>query len=208
MKVLGHGSLSSAVLTLIKVSWYGVAAILAITIVLVVASPFIDFSGGEVSVPASFTVDTRALPVVAPSLGIAAVGLRKVRGELVFPPPSRSSLVAPAAALVVGLLFMLWVLSQLSAVFQSLRDGHPFVPQNAMRIRWIGYAVMLGEVARAVVTFATTRFVAGHFSAPGLRFDAMPDLSVMTLVHGLIILVIAEVFRAGTRLDEDQSLTI
>ena len=47
-----------------------------------------------------------------------------------------------------------------------------------------------------------------HFSANGLRFDARPDLNVFTIVHGLIILAIAEVFRTGTRLDEDQSLTI
>lgn len=33
-------------------------------------------------------------------------------------------------------------------------------------------------------------------------------LDFFTIIHGLIILVIAEVFRAGTRLDEDQSLTI
>jgi hypothetical protein len=47
-----------------------------------------------------------------------------------------------------------------------------------------------------------------HFFAPGLRFNARPNLSVVTIVHGLIILALAEVFRTGTRLDEDQSLTI
>ena len=39
-------------------------------------------------------------------------------------------------------------------------------------------------------------------------FDTWPRLDFATLGHGLIILVIAEVFRAGTRLDEDQALTI
>ena len=38
--------------------------------------------------------------------------------------------------------------------------------------------------------------------------DASPHLNIHTIVHGSIILAIAEVFRAGTRLDEDQSLTI
>jgi hypothetical protein len=31
---------------------------------------------------------------------------------------------------------------------------------------------------------------------------------VFAIINGLIILVIAEVFREGTRLDEDRSLTI
>ena len=47
-----------------------------------------------------------------------------------------------------------------------------------------------------------------HFSADGLRFDVRPDFNVFAIITGLIILVIAEVFRAGTRLDEEQSLTV
>ena len=47
-----------------------------------------------------------------------------------------------------------------------------------------------------------------HFPAEGLRFDARPDFNILAILYGLIILVIAEVFRAGTRLDEDQSLTV
>jgi hypothetical protein len=42
-----------------------------------------------------------------------------------------------------------------------------------------------------------------HFSAEGLGFVARPDLNVLTIINGLIILVIAEVFRSGTRLDEE-----
>jgi hypothetical protein len=47
-----------------------------------------------------------------------------------------------------------------------------------------------------------------HFSAAGLHFDARPDVNLFAIVHGLIILAIAEVFRTGTRLQEEQSLTI
>jgi hypothetical protein len=41
-----------------------------------------------------------------------------------------------------------------------------------------------------------------------LRFDAWPHLDVSAVIAGLIILVIAEVFRAGARLEEEQSLTV
>ena len=49
---------------------------------------------------------------------------------------------------------------------------------------------------------------AAHFTSPGLRFEASPDVSPLAIVSGLILLAVAEVFRAGTRLDEDQSLTV
>ena len=106
------------------------------------------------------------------------------------------------------LALVLFVLGQLRAVFRTLRDGRPFVPANATRIRWIAFAVIVGELGRALVMYSSNSYVMTHFSANGLQFDARPDLNVFTIVHGLIILAIAEVFRTGTRLDEDQSLTI
>ena len=47
-----------------------------------------------------------------------------------------------------------------------------------------------------------------HLSAGGLRFDAWPAINAFAIIDGVIILVIAEVFRAGTRLDEERSLTV
>lgn len=103
---------------------------------------------------------------------------------------------------------VLFVVGQLRAVFRTLRDGRPFVPANAARIRWIAFAVIAGEIARAAIVYSANSHAMTYFSANGLRFDARPDLNVVTIVYGLIILAIAEVFRTGTRLDEDQSLTI
>jgi hypothetical protein len=69
-------------------------------------------------------------------------------------------------------------------------------------------AVIVGELARAAIVFAENYYAMTHVTVPGLQFDAWPSLDLMSIGYGLIILVIAEVFRAGTRLDEEQSLTI
>jgi hypothetical protein len=58
------------------------------------------------------------------------------------------------------------------------------------------------------MVFFENYYAMTHFSADGLRFDVRPDVNVFAIICGLIILVIAEVFRAGTRLDPDQSLTV
>jgi hypothetical protein len=50
--------------------------------------------------------------------------------------------------------------------------------------------------------------VPATFSADGLRFTARADVNLFAIVNGLIILVLAEVFREGTRLHDDQSLTV
>jgi len=72
----------------------------------------------------------------------------------------------------------------------------------------VGWAVILAEPARALITYSAQTFAQSHFIGDGIRFVAKFDLNLGTIVAGLAILVIAEVFRAGTRLDEDQSLTI
>jgi len=115
---------------------------------------------------------------------------------------------ANIAILILFLAVILWVLGLLRAVFRTIRDGQPFVPANAARLRWIAIAVIVGELARAVVVHAESHYALTHFVATGFHFTAPLRINIFALINGLIILVIAEVFRAGTRLDEEQSLTV
>jgi hypothetical protein len=209
---MGKASISSFLVVILNVTWWCMAFALALVIGLAGVSAFHDIGGGEhvtLDIPVSFSVDARALPVSAPSLGIAHAEVEKARGLLKFSPPPGTSLVVTALfGLALMFATVLFVVGQLRAVFRTLRDGRPFVPANATRIRWIAFAVIAGEFARAGIVYSANVHAMTYFSANGLRFDARPDLNILTIVHGLIILAIAEVFRTGARLDEDQSLTI
>ena len=112
------------------------------------------------------------------------------------------------AGAAVMIALVLWILAELAALCRSVRDGQPFAPQNAMRIRRLALAVVLGEVSRAAIVYAAHAYVAAHFAADHLRFTAWPHINAFAIVSALILLVLAEVFRTGTRLDEDQSLTV
>jgi hypothetical protein len=162
------------------------------------------------SIPVSFSVETGALRLATAAASTANADIRDAHGSgtLRFPPPSGIFLSTTALLVALYLAIGLWVLVQLRAVFRTLRDGRPFVAANAMRIRWIGSAVIVGEVVQSLVGFGGNAYAKAHFAADALRFDAWPSIDVFAIIHGLIILVIAEVFRVGARLDEDQSLTI
>ena len=208
---MARTSISGFVTVLLNVAWYFVAVALALTVCFVTVSLWMDphgSRGSRIDIPVSFDVDARAIQVSAPALGVAAAEIQHVRGSMSFPPPTRASVTGPLAFVALMLALVLWVLGQLVAVFRTLRDRQPFVPDNAIRIRRIGYAVIGGELARTGLIFFSNSYAMTHFSAEGLRFDARPDISLIAIVHGLIILAIAEVFRAGTRLHEEQSLTI
>jgi hypothetical protein len=104
--------------------------------------------------------------------------------------------------------FVLWILAELAALCRTIRDRRPFVPQNAGRIRRLALALVLAEVSRAAVVYTAQAYIAAHFTADHLRFTASPHIDAPAIVSALILLVLAEAFRAGTRLDEDQSLTV
>lgn len=208
MKAIGKGSLSSVLAALINGAWYLVAIALAFMLCMAVLPFVTTLENTQMSIPVSFSVATGALRVTSRAPEATKTEIREAEGRLVFPPPSGVFLTTTALLVALALAIALWVLAQLRAVFRTLRDGHPFVPANAARIRWIGYVIMLAEIVRSAVLFSGNVYARSHFAADGLRFDAWPSVDVFALIHGLIIVVLAEVFRAGTRLDEDQSLTI
>jgi Protein of unknown function (DUF2975) len=226
MKAIGRRSVSSALLVFLNLASMLLALVLVITIVLVVLGanvglPIVAVQIGSdgspnvvagpnlhMSIPVSFNVDPRTTHVSAPGLGIPAAELMNAQGALRFAPQRGAFLIANLA-LVIGLLGLaLWVLAQLRALFRALRDGQPFAPQNAIRVRRIAWTVIAAEIVRSAVVYLENAYAMTYFVADGLRFDAYPHLNVFAIVNGLIILVISEVFRAGTRLDEDQSLTV
>jgi len=221
MQALGKSSLSSFLVVLVNVAWYCVALALGVTLLFLVAgSPVgvqIDAGGAPsvevgsrpmMSIPVSFSIDPQTHPVRASSIGIEDAQLHDARAALKFTPP-RGIFFMGNAVLLIGLLaLLLWALSQLRAVLCTLRDGKPFTPANALRIRRIAWLAIVGELVRAAVVFFENRYAVTHFVSEGLHFSARPEVNVFAIVNGLIILVVAEVFRIGARLDEDQSLTV
>jgi Protein of unknown function (DUF2975) len=220
MRAMGKASISSLLMVLLNAVWHLCAAALVLSVFLTLAGaafgvhfdpegPSIE-TGPNVtlSLPVSLHVTGDSHRVTAPSLGIDNAQLEKLRGSLKFPPRKGPLFVASLVILIGWLALALWVIGQLRSFFRTLRDRKPFVPENARRLRRIAWAIILGEIARAIIMFFEGYYVMTHFTVPGLAFDARPDLNVSVIIDGLIILVIAEVFREGTRLDEEQSLTV
>lgn len=93
---------------------------------------------------------------------------------------------------------MLFVVNRLLEILKTLRFGSPFVKENADRFRTVGYALLIGEGAK---------FAFGFLS---LVFDTEVDIdmSFITWLAIIAVLVLAEVFREGARMKEEQDLTV
>jgi hypothetical protein len=205
MRALGKRSIASFVKSVLDVSWWVVAVSLGLLAILLACSTVVKLRGDNLtmSLPVAVQLD-------APIHGAdgTSAHFEKLRGNLRFPAKKGAFLTGSVVVVMLMLGYLLWIVTQLRHVFRSLSQGLPFVLANAHRIRWVGFAVIFGEFGRAAIIYFWSYYTSLHFVADGLRFTASVDMNPIPIAGGLAILAIAEVFREGARLQEDQSLTI
>jgi len=166
---------------------------------------FVAGSGAQMVLPVAFELDAGASQVASVDHRNGGA-IEQASGLMRLTAPDRPWIAMAAAAVLIALV--LWILAELAALCRSVRDGQPFAPRNAGRIRRLALALVLGEVSRAAIVYTAHAYAAAHFAADHLRFTASPHIDAPAIVSALILLVLAEAFRTGTRLDEDQSLTV
>jgi hypothetical protein len=163
-------------------------------------------SAPDMDVLLRFALEREALQQTAKG----APELLPVRGEGMLALYSRSPrawalYLGLVEAAVVVMLFAVW---QLRAVFKSVVAGHPFSPDNARRVKKIGWVVIgWNVVAPFAKYFNGVAFLAEH-SVEALILEPPIDVDVNSLFLGLAILVLGEVFHQAARMQQEQSLTV
>ena len=107
---------------------------------------------------------------------------------------------------LIGVGSLLIVIKQLRQICHTLILGDPFVPENAGRLRIIWITVACAEIFRLVSGVFLSILENIEATTEALEFDIGFRFYIWFLVMALI--VIAEIFREGTRLRREQKLTI
>lgn len=206
MKKLGNSSLSSILLLITRITWWAecifVGIVSALAIALLFAKKDLSFDA-----PVSFSpVLFRAL--TAKQAGTPQGHLNITRG--IFYLPIECNWKTIGTMLVIFLIFfslILLVTFQLKKIFASFSRNEPFMESNILRIRNIGLAVLSYPLLRFLFDAGLYRYLRARFTwTADLRLTYSFDFS--TLLAGLILIVIAEIFRLGSELDNEQKLTI
>lgn len=154
--------------------------------------------------------------------GTAVQGdIRPVRAELagsvVFDPPGGwhplavAIVVADCLALLVGAfaLLCLW------RVLRATARGEPFAATSSRWLRRMGLVLVAWELAEPAYWLFFSPAALDYYSAywgpvPAIQFGSMepggPSLGVIAV--GLLLIVLATVFRQGTDLTDDQRMTV
>jgi hypothetical protein len=102
-----------------------------------------------------------------------------------------------------GSLIIVWRLRKL---FDSFSSGEPFQRENATHLRVIWITMLAIEIARYLLLALTGVLLRVFEPAVEANYVFAIDLSTWGSI--LILIVLAEVFREGARLKEEQELTI
>jgi hypothetical protein len=179
MRATGRGSISSILKLVVDVIWVIACAMLGFIWIIAGASIISLMTGG------------------APFLGIE---------RLAFDSPLKWA-VWTLNGSIIGIGVMV-VCAYLRGVFETLVEGDPFVPGNARRFASIAIVLAIMEGSSMFIT----TLVGPILAAMGLLGETMPfvfpNVNLPIWIAVVTLLILAQVFREGAAMREEQKMTI
>jgi hypothetical protein len=122
-------------------------------------------------------------------------------------PPSwfRIASLVSWGAVFALVLFFLYHLRQLA---ERVEAGAAFDPENTRRLRLLGGALLSIELLEGLVMWWQSHVVVGVVESTSFEFGRVYEVDPAALFAALVLFVLAEIFRRGTLLEEDQALTV
>ncbi len=111
---------------------------------------------------------------------------------------------------VAAIVAILFISDRLRRILITLINGDPFVPENAGHLRAIAIAIAVYQIIRygahGIIALIFTVF--GRPVESGVSVEPQFGLNLGAWAAVIALLVLAEVFREGTRLRDEQKFTI
>lgn len=191
MEYLGKHSVSSFLRIGITVIWVmGIAAIVVFSLMML----FFIFFGPPPGVqPPHFSIDADFIQM-------------ELSGATIKNPKVLFLAFMPVGAIMMGLGMA--ILNQLRKIFATLTAGNPFLLENTKRVRKIGLLIFAGEFVKLIAGTVIGKIVMDNVVVPGVVFKIKGNLNLGGIFIGLVMLILAEIFRQGALLKEEQDLTV
>src|SRR5512135_3559970 len=203
MRILGKKSLSSVVKIFVDIAWYfsilGTVALFAA----VVAVYFWNPKHVSQEIPIAFDLDPSSYHISSDSWKLEEAKISQATGKLRLVGLGLRETVLPTGLVFPALAIVLLVLNRLRAIFKTLRQGSPFVFENASRIRVIGLALISGDLIRVVMMSWTAHRLSNHLTTAGITIRPGYDSNFVATLAGVLLIIIAEVFRQGSVMKRD-----
>lgn len=196
MKALGKGSIASLLTVFLSIA--SIVLWIALAGVLLAAIGYAIFMGLVAAgiLPAYLVQSGGSYHSGGADIAIDAEGARYFAWQVATP---------ALAALFVAVGGWLVIVDRLRRLCANFQGAQPFKRENADHLRVIWITLIVIELSRLALR-AITAILYGVFGGPHAKISHSIDLMPWGVI--LILIVLAEIFREGARMREDQDLTI
>jgi len=138
------------------------------------------------------------------------ITLKRVTGEIALPTSMMPTWFGPVeyAAFAIFFGLVLLFLHQLRVLFRRVRDGVPFDAANAIRMRWLGVLLLVLHVYFGAFDYWISTMVTRVLASSRIPIGSALHINWLGVFIALVLVGLAEVFRRGAALEEEQSLVV
>jgi hypothetical protein len=197
-------------LTVIVSVFYRVASVFGVLLIVAVSTLEL-FAENEtlqkfsIGVPTKVELESR--PIGTAWGGSLTLRMDEAEGSVRVPiasAPAGFRLVAYLGLAVIYVLFLRFVF-HLRELFRRVRAGAPFDERNAPTLRWLGMLLILIDVLGSTYRFGLSQLVLRAMSPPSVPLTSSFSMDGTTIFIGLVLLALAEIFRRGAVLEDEQA---
>ena len=206
MKILGKKSLSAVLVKAINIVWWiqWIASAVLLTAVVITS---LSKSSMKLNVPVTFSSGSyKQIATLSKNTTDGIVNV--VNGSFSFDiSTSFLNTLILFVGLAVILAFVILITYQLKLIFSSFRQNSPFYELNINRIRNIGSMLIIFSILQWLSDICINEFLISHFKwGDGIALTY--HFNVSYLIAGLLLIIVAEIFKLGAALEEENKLTI
>jgi Protein of unknown function (DUF2975) len=161
MNVLGRSSVSSLFKVLLDAAFGAVCGVTVLSVVVAVVASRKSTIDVSLSLPVRFEIDRSAYQIKGASGAPVDARIDDAGGNVTVGRPPAASVALATVGVIAMEAVVLVVLYRLRRIFRRLVENRPFLDENARGLRFIGLAVMAGELAWAALQYLGQRAVAG-----------------------------------------------
>jgi len=140
------------------------------------------------------------------------------KGVIQFTSSSISYYILKSVDAVIEILAVILIIVLLRNTVYSIRSNHPFATENVRRIKYIAFIFILISPYSLIKSLVYRSYIVHNIDVAGKEFANIFSLSnninkneiwlnlelnIQALLMGIVLLVIAEVFRVGVLIKED-----
>jgi hypothetical protein len=109
---------------------------------------------------------------------------------------------------LVKLSLIVLIIYLLRKIFRTLSNNEPFIKTNVNRLRIIAFTIMAFDLYYYLLNIITSVWIRPKVTFENIYIPQYVGSELNNVFFGLLVLAIAEIFRIGFKMKEEQDLTI